>query len=179
VPTGTPAHPAAGRTDPWGMTAYIRRAAALATVSAALICGAFLASAPASAATTDASYEAKVIALTNDARVKNGCAALRTDSKLTTAARAHSADMAKNNYFSHTGLNGSTFVTRVKATGYTTPSGENIAWGYRTPDTVMTGWMNSTGHRANILNCASKAIGVGIARKADGTPYWTQEFGSA
>ena len=86
--------------------------------------------------------------------------------------------MVKRNYFSHTSPDGTTFVTRAKAAGYTSPIGENIAWGYRTPEAVMTAWMNSPGHRANILNCKAKAVGVGLARKADGTPYWTQVFGS-
>jgi uncharacterized protein YkwD len=161
------------------MTANIRRIGALVTMSAALVAGAFLSSTPASAATTSAAtLEAKVITLTNDARVKAGCGTLRTEAKLTNAARAHSTDMATRNYFSHTGLNGSTFVARSTAAGYTTPVGENIAWGYKTAESVMTGWMNSAGHKANILNCKAKAVGVGIAYKADGTPYWTQVFGS-
>jgi uncharacterized protein YkwD len=87
--------------------------------------------------------------------------------------------MATYNYFSHTGRDGSTFTTRASRAGYNYAIGENIAWGYRTPDAVMTAWMNSSGHKANILNCKAKSIGVGLARKADGTPYWTQEFGSA
>jgi len=162
------------------MTNLFRRAGALAAVSAALIGGAVLGTSPASAATsTDASYEAKVIQLTNEQRAKNGCATVRTDSRLTTAARVHSVDMVQKNYFSHTGSDGSTFVTRAKLAGYTSPIGENIAWGYRTPEAVMTAWMNSAGHRANILNCKAKAVGVGLARKSDGTPYWTQVFGSA
>lgn len=162
-----------------GMTTLIRRTGTLLAASAALLGGLLLGSSPASAVTsTDLSYEARVVKLTNDARLKHGCVALRVDSRLTTAARAHSTDMARYNYFSHTGRNGSTFITRAKAAGYTSPSGENIAWGYRTADTVVTTWLNSAGHRANILNCGSKAVGVGLARKADGTPYWTQVFGS-
>jgi uncharacterized protein YkwD len=163
------------------MTANIRRIGALVTMSAAIVAGALLSASAASAATTapsSATLEAKVISLTNDARVKNGCGTVRTETKLTTAARAHSADMAKNNYFSHTGLNGSTFLTRSAAAGYTTAIGENIAWGYKTPDALVTAWMNSPGHRANILNCKAKSIGVGVGYKADGTPYWTQIFGS-
>jgi uncharacterized protein YkwD len=161
------------------MTTLLRRAGALAAMSAALLGGAVLGTTPASAATsTDASYEAKVVQLTNQYRTKYGCASVRTDTKLTSAARLHSVDMVKRNYFSHTGANGSTFVTRAKLAGYSSPIGENIAWGYRTPEAVMTAWMNSAGHRANILNCKAKAVGVGLARKADGTPYWTQVFGS-
>jgi uncharacterized protein YkwD len=161
------------------MTTLIRRASAVATATAALFGGLLLGPSPASAATaTPSTNEAKVVKLTNDARVRNGCSALRTDAKLTAAARAHSADMAKANYFSHTGRDGSTFVARAKRAGYNSAIGENIAWGYRTPAAVMDGWMNSSGHRANILNCRAKAVGVGVAKKADGTPYWTQVFGS-
>src|SRR6185436_19422450 len=102
------------------MTNLFRRAGALAAVSAALLGGAVLGTSPASAATsTDASYEAKVIQLTNEQRAKNGCATVRTETKLTTAARLHSTDMVQRNYFSHTTPDGTTFVTRAKAAGYT------------------------------------------------------------
>ena len=124
------------------------------------------------------SFETEVVTLTNSYRTANGCGALRIDSRLVAAARAHSTDMVTNNFFSHTGSNGSTFVQREAAAGYTTgASAENIAWGYRSPQEVVNGWINSAGHRANILNCGSVAVGVGVAYKADGTPYWTQDFG--
>jgi uncharacterized protein YkwD len=124
-------------------------------------------------------FEAKVFELTNTQRLANGCKALRSDDRLVVAARNHSSDMVAKNYFSHTGSDGSDFVARELKAGYPTngPSGENIAWGYRTPQEVMDGWMNSPGHRANILNCESTAIGVGVALAADGSPYWTQDFG--
>ncbi|GAB3864909.1 CAP domain-containing protein [Dactylosporangium cerinum] len=124
------------------------------------------------------SLESEVVALTNSYRTANGCGALRIDTRLVAAGRAHSTDMVTNNFFSHTGSNGSTFVQREAAAGYTTgASAENIAWGYRTPKEVVDGWINSPGHKANILNCGSVAVGVGLAYKADGTPYWTQDFG--
>ncbi|GIE80719.1 hypothetical protein Aph02nite_66690 [Actinoplanes philippinensis] len=132
-----------------------------------------------SAPTGAAAYEAEVVTLTNAQRTSNGCPAARTDDRLTAAARAHSADMVARNFFDHTGSDGSNFVTRANRAGYTAPSGENIAYGYRSPQEVVTGWMNSPGHRANILNCESVAIGVGLATKSDGTPYWTQVFGRA
>lgn len=163
------------------MSNLLRRAAALAAMSTALVGGAVLGSAPAFAATapsSDATFEARVVKLTNDNRVKNGCAALRADTKLAAAAKAHSVDMATKNYFSHTAKDGSTFLVRSKRAGYSNAIGENIAWGYRTPEAVVTGWMNSPGHKANILNCKAKAIGVGLGKKADGTPYWTQVFGA-
>jgi uncharacterized protein YkwD len=123
--------------------------------------------------------EDQVAVLVNQERAKAGCGALRTDERLRTAARGHSTDMAQNGYFSHTGRNGSSFVDRIAAAGYprSAAGGENIAMGYRTPAEVMDGWMNSEGHRENILNCGFKAIGVGVARDSGGAPYWTQDFG--
>jgi uncharacterized protein YkwD len=165
----------------------IARRAAIVILAIGASAGTQLAmsAAPANAATKAkaavpslATMESQVVTLVNQQRAANGCGALRDDAKLHTAAANHSADMAANNYFSHTGLNGSTFVGRVQAAGYGSPVGENIAWGWRTPQDVMNAWMNSAPHKANILNCSAKAIGVGVARKADGTPYWTQEFGS-
>ena len=85
--------------------------------------------------------------------------------------------MAAQNYFSHTSLDGRSPWQRMEAQGYTAGSGENIAAGYSTPASVMTAWMNSSGHRANILNCSSKAIGVGIGKGGSYGTYWTQDFG--
>ena len=122
--------------------------------------------------------ETEVVTLTNNFRTANGCGALRIDSRLITAARAHSTDMVTKNFFDHTGSDGSTFVQREVRAGYTTgASAENIAWGYHSAQDVVTGWINSPGHRANMLNCQSVAVGIGLAYKADGTPYWTQDFG--
>jgi uncharacterized protein YkwD len=134
--------------------------------------------APSTSTTTNlAAYETEVIRLTNVERAKVGCGALATDARLTNAARLHSQDMVTKNYFDHTGSDGSTFVTREQAAGYPSPSAENIAWGQRTPADVMTAWMNSAGHKANILNCGSHAVGVGVVLTSSGVPYWTQDFG--
>lgn len=122
-------------------------------------------------------YEAQVVTLTNEQRAANGCGALRVDDRLTAAARAHSTDMVEKGFFSHTSSDGSDFVARATRAGYTGASAENIAYGYPTAQEVVTGWMNSAGHRANILNCKSVAVGVGLVVKADGTAYWTQDFG--
>jgi uncharacterized protein YkwD len=138
--------------------------------------------APATGSTTvvaPTALESRIVELTNAQRAANGCGPLRIDGALTQAARAHSSDMATNNYFDHTGRDGSTFTVRAARAGYSQASAENIAWGYRTADAVVTGWMNSEGHRRNILNCASVAVGVGVATEADGTPYYTQIFGRA
>lgn len=122
--------------------------------------------------------EDEVTSLINQERTKAGCQTVRTDERMRTAGRAHSADMAKNNYFSHTGLDGSSFVDRLARAGYprSGAAGENIAYGYRTAADVVNGWMNSEGHRNNILNCSAKTTGVGLAYRGN-TPYWTQLFG--
>jgi uncharacterized protein YkwD len=131
--------------------------------------------APAPSSTGGASAtEAEVTRLTNVERAKAGCGALRIDARLTTAARAHSADMVDRDYFSHTSPDGKGPGDRAAAAGYLRWSGENIAAGYPTAAAVVQGWMNSEGHRANILNCQSKATGVGYdARRT----MWTQMFG--
>jgi uncharacterized protein YkwD len=122
--------------------------------------------------------EAAVLVLVNTERAKAGCKAVTNDSRLAAAARKHSADMVARDYFSHTTPDGVDFATRITEEGYRFSSaGENIAAGQRTPADVMNAWMNSPGHRANILNCGFKNLGVGIA--LDGNrPTWTQDFGT-
>ncbi|MEU4804406.1 CAP domain-containing protein [Actinosynnema sp. NPDC023587] len=121
--------------------------------------------------------EARVFTLTNDQRAAHGCPVLGVDERLNRAARGHSADMAAQNYFDHRSKDGRTFVDRVKAAGHPSPGAENIAAGQRTPEEVVKGWMESPGHRANILNCELKALGVGMARGGSYGVYWTQNFG--
>jgi uncharacterized protein YkwD len=123
---------------------------------------------------TIAQLTAQVVTLTNAQRTQNGCGALRTDAKLTAAAQEHSEDMSARNYFDHDTPDGRTPWERIEAQGYAQPSAENIAMGYPTAQAVVEGWMNSPGHKANILNCDSHAIGVGY--DPDGN-YWTQDFG--
>lgn len=136
---------------------------------------------PASSTYAYAELEDRVLALTNEQRAKAGCDALRRDAKLAQAARAHSKDMAKNKYFSHTGLDKSSPGARIQRTGYNSNAGwaENIAYGYPTPEAVMDGWMDSKDHKRNILDCNLKALGVGVAKATNGTFYWTQDFGGA
>ena len=124
------------------------------------------------------SQVAGVVELVNDARAEAGCDPLHSDPRLDAAALAHSEDMIVRDYFSHVTPDGVSPWDRAKAAGYDVPTGENIALGQRDADTVMTAWMSSEGHRANILNCASKAIGMGLALDSSGTPYWTQMFGA-
>lgn len=120
--------------------------------------------------------EQEVVRLTNVERAKAGCRPLKANAKLRAAAYGHSADMSAKNYFDHDSKDGRTFVDRIKAAGYSfSAAAENIAKGYGSAAAVVDGWMNSSGHRANILNCTYTEIGVGYAKA--GGPYWTQDFG--
>ena len=121
---------------------------------------------------------AQVVALVNKERAANGCGALTEDPELEKAAQGHSDDMAARNFFDHTNPDGADPGQRITAAGYKWSTyGENIAQGQQTPQAVMESWMNSPGHRANILNCSFKNIGVGV-HKGSGGPWWTQDFGA-
>ncbi|MEU6251223.1 sigma-70 family RNA polymerase sigma factor [Streptomyces sp. NPDC047043] len=121
---------------------------------------------------------AQVVALVNKERASAGCDPLTEDAQLEKAAQAHSDDMAARNFFDHVNPDGADPGQRITAAGYKWSTyGENIAQGQQTPEAVMDSWMNSPGHRANILNCAFKDIGVGI-HKGSGGPWWTQDFGA-
>lgn len=130
-------------------------------------------------------FAEQVVALVNQERTAVGCNPLTMHPQLNQAAYGHSQDMAFNDFFSHTGSDGSTPFDRMLAAGYTySTAGENIAAGYTSPHGVMEGWMNSPGHRSNILNCAYQHIGVGYYYHANDTGdvnyyhYWTQVFGA-
>jgi uncharacterized protein YkwD len=154
----------------------LRRLALVAIAPVAA--GATLFATPADAAVVSVTtLQADINRLTNQQRRANGCPAVTVNAALTKAARGHSAYMATTGSFSHTGRGGSRFATRVKAAGYTKPASENIAWGYRSGAQVVKGWMKSPGHRANILNCKAKTVGVGAVYARNGTPYYTQNFG--
>lgn len=121
--------------------------------------------------------QAEVLALVNQERAAVGCAALTVNAKLTKAAQDHSADMAAHNNMSHTGSDGSDPGRRITRAGYEWRAyGENVAYGYGTAAKVMEGWMNSPGHKRNILDCSFKEIGIGLAQPGQ---YWTQDFGAA
>lgn len=129
---------------------------------------------PAAATTT----VAQVVELVNKERATAGCGPLTEDAQLEKAAQAHSDDMAARNFFEHTNPDGADPGQRITAAGYRWSTyGENIAQGQQTPQAVMESWMNSPGHRANILNCSFKNIGVGV-HKGSGGPWWTQDFGA-
>ena len=119
-------------------------------------------------------YEQEVIRLTNVERAKYGLKPLTEDWELSRVARYKSQDMHDRRYFDHNSPTYGTPFQMMRAFGLSYRSaGENIAMGYRTPQAVVTGWMNSSGHRANILNSSYTKIGVGYV--ADGN-YWTQQF---
>jgi uncharacterized protein YkwD len=119
----------------------------------------------------------QVVTKTNQERNRHGCGQLEVDQDLIRASERQSWYMARTRNFSHLGWGGSTFVERARVAGYEEPAGENIAWGYGTAEDVMQAWMDSPGHRANILNCGTKSIGTGVTYAADGTPYYTEVFG--
>ena len=129
------------------------------------------------AAVAPAELMSEVVTMTNQQRHANGCGQLAVDPELTVASIRQSVYMARTGLFSHVWRDGTTFVARSHQAGYAEPSGENIAWGYRTATEVMAAWMASPGHRENILNCAAHSIGTGVAYGPNGLAYYTQVFG--
>ncbi|MFD8542874.1 CAP domain-containing protein [Streptomyces sp. NPDC059649] len=136
--------------------------------------------APSSAAPSSAPASgaaASILKLVNSERSKAGCSPLKLNAKLTKAAQDHSKDMAAHRNMSHTGSDGSDPGQRITRAGYNWSAyGENVAYGYSSPASVMKGWMASPGHKRNILDCSFKELGVGLAQPGD---YWTQDFGTA
>ncbi|MDP4145184.1 MAG: CAP domain-containing protein [Bacillota bacterium] len=121
--------------------------------------------------------ETEVIRLVNVERSKVGLGPLTSNWQLSRVARYKSQDMINKNYFSHISPTYGSPFAMMENFGLTFSSaGENIAMGQRTAQEVVTSWMNSPGHRANILNASYTQIGVGLARTSTGVPYWTQEF---
>ncbi len=127
----------------------------------------------------------QVLELTNAERAKAGFDPLKLNSQLVNAAQNHSQNMAEDDFFSHTGEDGSSVSDRVQDTGYQySRLGENIAAGQKTAEQVVQGWMNSPGHRANILNPNFTEIGIGYVFLENDTGsvnynyYWTQVFGN-
>ncbi|MGW2326999.1 CAP domain-containing protein [Streptomyces sp. NPDC001700] len=123
---------------------------------------------------------AEVIALTNAERATARLAPLAPDPRLTTAAQAHSDDMVARDFYSHTSPEGGQPWDRAATAGATHRGiGENIACGQRGPAEVVRGWMNSPGHRANILKADFTHIGIGYATGSRAGTYWTQLFGAS
>ncbi|MEV6836127.1 CAP domain-containing protein [Streptomyces sp. NPDC051133] len=123
-----------------------------------------------------AAAEAQVLKLVNEERAKVGCSPLTANSSLTRLAESFSDDMAARDFFDHTDPNGRTPWDRAAAAGVTELGGENIARGQADAAAVVQAWMNSPGHRANILNCDFRTLGVGV-HFGPGGPWWTQDFG--
>ena len=133
--------------------------------------------APTQAPSGLSAMEQEVFALVNSERAKNGLSALSWADDIAAVARAHSSDMINRGFFSHTNPDGESPFDRLKNNGisYRTAA-ENIAYGQKTPADVMNAWMNSSGHRANILNKNVTELGVGAVKNNNGTIYWTQVF---
>lgn len=124
---------------------------------------------------TNAAFIREVAELVNAQRSKAGLSPLTVNTDVQAAAQVRAREIETS--FSHTRPDGSTFSTALTQQGVSyRGSGENIAWGQKTPEQVMDGWMNSPGHRANILNKNFTSIGVGFYQNASGTNYWTQLF---
>ncbi|NLL80316.1 MAG: CAP domain-containing protein [Clostridiales bacterium] len=123
---------------------------------------------------TVSDYAVRVVELVNKERAKNNLAPLTIDTSVTAAADTRAKEIVQS--FSHTRPNGTSFSTALKEHGVSyRGSGENIAWGQKTPEEVVKTWMNSPGHRANILNSKYTKIGVGYYVNGK-TPYWVQLF---
>ncbi|MFB7542324.1 CAP domain-containing protein [Streptomyces zaomyceticus] len=118
-----------------------------------------------------------VVTLANAERDKAGCGPLHSESHLRAAAQKHADDMSARDYYEHDSPEGHDAGDRMSGAGYAWSTwGENIHRGPRTPARAMEDWMNSPGHRANILNCSFKDIGVGVTLTSNG-PWWVQNFG--
>ncbi|MEM9806126.1 MAG: CAP domain-containing protein, partial [Cyanobacteria bacterium P01_D01_bin.56] len=135
--------------------------------------------------TNDNVFAEEVLRLTNEFRAENGRAPLTLNEELASTAQKHSQAMAEGDFFSHTGLNGSAPWDRAEDEGYTARAmAENIAAGQPTPEQVVQGWIDSPGHRQNMLNPSYTELGVGYFELENDTGqvnynrYWTQVFGS-
>ncbi len=143
-------------------------------------------SAPSGSATATAK---EVVAIMNAARAKAGCGPLKINAKLMAAAKTHATNMAVKDFFGHANKDGSKFSKRVKKQGYVYRRvAENIAAGMDTAREAAYGWLGSSGHRKNILDCKLKDTGVAVAYQANDKPimgnskpfyyYWVQVFAS-
>ncbi|MCU0826232.1 MAG: CAP domain-containing protein [Tabrizicola sp.] len=130
-----------------------------------------------------------VLASINAARAKAGCGPLKLNKALTTAARQHASNMAEQNFFGHTGKDGRGFASRIRSQGYRYGlAAENIAAGQKTAERAVKVWLDSPGHRRNILNCKFQDTGIAMVYQPDDRPirgqsaalryYWVQLFGT-
>jgi uncharacterized protein YkwD len=123
-----------------------------------------------------AQLEGQLLTATNQSRAANGCSPVQIEEHLTESAQQHTDDMAIHDYFSHTSPDGRTFDRRIHESGYPGDDlGENIASGYGSAGEVQAAWMDSPGHRRNILDCSFRNVGIGYDQQGG---YWTVDFGS-
>jgi uncharacterized protein YkwD len=126
--------------------------------------------------------ERRTLDIANRERADKGCPALAMDKRLMVASRRHAADMVDRGFFSHTSPDGTNPSQRARSAGFPGGAGENIAAGYPSPATVMSRWMGSKPHRANILNCRYTVMGIGYApgrvQPEYGPGTWVQMFGA-
>lgn len=135
-------------------------------------------SAPSSSRTAPATGVAgEILTLVNAERADAGCDPVRLDDRLTTAATRHSRDMADQDFLGHTGSDGDSFSERIRAAGHPSPRSENVAAGQESATEVVAAWLDSEGHRENILDCDARTMGVGRATGGSLGIYWTQDFG--
>jgi uncharacterized protein YkwD len=126
------------------------------------------------------------LCLLNAERRRHGLRQLRLNKRLSRAARRHSQDMVRKRYFDHTSRSGASFVDRIRRTGYLTGArrwkvAENIAWGtywLASPRAIIKAWMDSPGHRANILDRSYREIGIGVATNSGPKALYTTDFGA-
>jgi len=125
--------------------------------------------------TKELSYQEQVVALVNAERAKEGLSPLTLDAELTKAAQIRAEETVTS--FSHTRPNGTSFSTVLTQSGISyRRAGENIAYGYPSPEAVVDAWMNSEGHRANIMNSNFNKIGIGYYQTSKGVKHWSQLF---
>ncbi len=130
---------------------------------------------PASSDNYDSSFASQVLKLVNKERAKGGLSALIISQSLVAPANKRAQEIAQS--FSHTRPNGTSWSTVLDEYNVSvTAAGENLAYGYNTPEAVVEGWMSSTGHRANIMNANFHKIGIGVYKNSQGTVYCTQLF---
>ena len=149
-----------------------------------VVCTALAAVSPALAESDPSWMARRVLELTNQERARAGLSPCRWNDTLAAAATEYARDLAARDYFAHTSLEGSLPWDRATQHGYAAYGwgspfvGENLAKGYADPEAAMQGWMNSEGHRANILKPEYRELGVGVAADAAGRLVWVQNFGS-
>lgn len=150
----------------------------LLALAATILLGAGAAEAACSVPGNASALTAEAARLMNAERSQRGLRPLAFSQSLQSAAERHACDMAANGVRSHRGSDGSTFARRYRAAGGCGAGGENIAWGQRSPDSAISTWMTSSGHRANILHRRARAYGIAVT-VSNGAPSWVMVVGGS